>query len=301
MRVSRSWIITMGWLAVGCVSRGGPDAGTDGGPSDLGVDQGQTDAGPILDGAACGFEQHLCEGRCIREHWSDAPRFGCRYSCPWEEPCPTPDGGRAYCEDGHCAVGECFTCETLEAECGSASDGCGGSVECGSCDPALRCQDNGCVPCPDEYEGSSAADPVDLGTMADIPNSRDVRYATLHDLTDEDWFVASIRDRSPRIVPGGGPPNFHVRLTDYPEGLAPVLEATFVCDSGTLSYRCGSGSTDLGGGTCRDDGADDESVHIFHDLDCTPNDGDDANGELLIRVTATENPDRPSALTTRWC
>ena len=281
-------------LGVGCVI--GPkdeDAGPDGGPDapmiDVGTDAFDGDTGPPV----CREGEHLCEGRCIRNSFSDHVNNGCLHGCPRNEPCPEMPGMRRYCEDFQCAYGACLTCEDLpEVECGAVSDGCGAAIDCGECDPALRCSgDNRCVPCPDGDEGSSESAPTHLGTESDIPDSTVVRYATLHDADDEDWWSLEINDRSPRIVPGGGPPNVTVTVSDLPSGVVPRLEVHFECNRGTRSYDCGSGDEDDGAGTCSDVGdGESGSVSVFHDLNCLPNDGDDADGRLTVRVASLEHP-----------
>lgn len=47
---------------------------------------------------------------------------------------------------GACCAPE--TCPSLNAQCGDASDGCGGSLFCGSCDFQSTCENNECVPLP---------------------------------------------------------------------------------------------------------------------------------------------------------
>ena len=156
----------------------------------------------------------------------------------------------------------------------------------------MRCSgEYTCVDCADSAEPTTESDPLHLGTESDIPDSNVVRYATLHDADDEDWYSIQINDRSPRIVPGGGPPNVTVTVSDLPAGITPSLQVRFACDSGMLSYNCGSGSSNDGGGRCSNtatSGAN--SVSVFHDLDCLPNDGDDADGRMWIRVTSVEHP-----------
>lgn len=288
--------------SIGCLPRDfADDSGVDA-SSDAGRDAAERDAfvpldAPVPDADSgplpCGPHEHRCDGVCVLDSFTDSPAYGCLHACPADVPCAEPEEGmRVYCDDAHqCAYGACLTCETLEAECGTPSDECGGALDCGVCDPSLRCEEFACVECDDGYE-TSAADPRYLGSESDIPDSYVSRRATLHDASDVDWYLIDINDRSPRIVPGGGPPNVTITVSGLPEGIQPALDVTFACDSGTLSYTCGSGDTDEGGGTCSDAAtAGETSVSVYHNLNCLPNDdGASADGPMLIRVSTVEHP-----------
>ncbi len=287
-------VVTMGCLVVKSPEDGG---GGDAAPGDAGVDSrvavdANLDSGP----PPCGSFEHRCDdGTCARDSTFDQPDYGCRNACPPNTPCAEPEEGmRVYCdEDTHlCAYEACATCDSLAAECGLVTDGCGETLDCGVCDPSMRCSgEYACVPCADAAEPSTESDPHHLGTESDIPDSTVTRYATLHDETDEDWYSIQINDRSPRIVPGGGPPNVTVTVSDLPAGITPTLDVRFACDSGTLSYNCGSGDRNDGAGTCSDTADTGENtVSVFHDLNCLPNDGDDADGLMWIRVGSVEHP-----------
>lgn len=291
------WSMTWGCLIMttGCLIINAPED-SDAAMADVEVDVEadvntlDVDAGP----PPCGSFEHRCDGVCVMDSTFDEPSYGCRNACPPNTACAEPEEGmRVYCDDGHqCAYEACATCESRAAQCGLLNDGCGETLDCGMCDPSMRCDgDFACVACSDGQEPSTESDPYHLGTESDIPDSTVIRYATLHDETDEDWYSIQINDRSPRIVPGGGPPNVTVTVSDLPAGITPTLDVRFACDDGTLSYSCGSDDTNGGGGRCSDTAASGEnSVSVFHDLNCLPNDGDDADGRMWIRVASVAHP-----------
>jgi hypothetical protein len=154
------------------------DAGTprDAGPPDAGTPH---DAGDLCDGVVC-----APAGECYT--------VACNPSTGYCESTPRPDGTECddlddcttdeTCSDGLCTGGtldtsnpdccqcECetcgsycgcapSTCEGLEATCGTLSDGCGGTIECGECESPEWCGgggvDNqcGCTPATCEILG----------------------------------------------------------------------------------------------------------------------------------------------------
>jgi hypothetical protein len=56
-------------------------------------------------------------------------------ACPAGQPCIVEDGGTA----GACAPCVPTTCAELGRTCGTAPDGCGGTLDCGSCPSGLTC------------------------------------------------------------------------------------------------------------------------------------------------------------------
>jgi len=62
----------------------------------------------------------------------------------------TPPTGNGPAESAHMGGGSCTpgTCSSLQSECGSLADGCGGTLNCGSCGTGEACVDNlcDCVP-----------------------------------------------------------------------------------------------------------------------------------------------------------
>jgi hypothetical protein len=257
-------------------------------------DAALSDAGtnPVSDSGtldpSCRPDYHLCGESCVHDQ-PDIPSFGCRLGCG--EVCPEPDGGRVICEEGACAYRECLTCDEVGAVCGTIADGCGNQLECGTCDPSLRCEDNQCLECPDGHEPNAQATPTSLGTMADIPNSaRYEGHVSLHATGDEDWYHVVIEDRGDTVFGTGGPPNITITVDGFPEGLVPALDAVFECTAGTTTANCGAGSISAGDGWCEDAVVDDSELEVYLDVDCAPNDGNDADGDLFVRVRATANP-----------
>jgi hypothetical protein len=50
-----------------------------------------------------------------------------------------------------CPICTPATCQSLGKQCGAWPDGCGGTLQCGTCEPGLSCKDGRCVVCtPDQ-------------------------------------------------------------------------------------------------------------------------------------------------------
>jgi len=66
------------------------------------------------------------------------------------------------CSSGICLSGSCCelnTCSDLEKECGSGwDDGCGGTVDCGSCDSGYECSSGSCVEEDSSSDDSSSSE-----------------------------------------------------------------------------------------------------------------------------------------------
>lgn len=85
----------------------------------------------------------------------------CANTCCGEECC---ENEAAVCYEGACCAPA--TCEALNAQCGQVSDGCGGTLECGSCEgETTYCSDAGqCVDdCEDRICGPSPTKSLDCG------------------------------------------------------------------------------------------------------------------------------------------
>jgi len=100
---------TCGELGASC---GAPSDGC-GGTLACGGCGGNEVCGP---GFQCGCEYQECDGACCNEG--------------------------ALCYDGSCCAPA--TCDSLGADCGAPTDGCGGSLDCGTCGPLEACSDFGC-------------------------------------------------------------------------------------------------------------------------------------------------------------
>lgn len=60
---------------------------------------------------------------------------------------PTLDAGAGPAGDGGPSSCQPASCESLGARCGTAQDGCGGSLDCGACPVGERCAGNACSGC----------------------------------------------------------------------------------------------------------------------------------------------------------
>lgn len=273
-------------LLAGCAN-GSPEDGSTGG-----TDEWSTfgDAGA----SECYPGEHVCSGECV-EDYPNEPRYGCRDGCG--EPCPAPEGSTAACtSDGRCTleceapmerVGdrcECVprTCEDLGASCGAVEDGCGGTLECGTCGEGTDCVDGTCS-CPaDEAEDNEAqAAAFDLGEAADHPRTELVLDSYgLHSATDVDWYRVRVRDAG-----DFSNPNITVTIADAAPGF--VIGGWYVCDGGVNSSVCEEGdhSTVAGPGcSSPTDGTGATTVRLQGECG-----GWDESGYLLVRVMATES------------
>lgn len=286
MRAVLRGSLVVAWvLAVGCATgEGGGDGGADvmdgGGQGDAGT----IDAGG---GGACPTGQHRCGAGCI-DDLENLPENGCRLGCG--EPCPTPSGGAAACDEaGMCTLGceppfhmedgECVcaprTCEDIGYQCGAPDDGCGTPLDCGACDGDGVCTDGLCS-CPkDEREpNDSTLGAVMLGTMRDADDeTRTWNEFNLHSARDEDWFKIEIRDEG-----WLGNPEITVTLDEIPPGSDYDLSAWYVCAEGGDQSSCTVGSPCSG----RASGTTDES--IFMNTDCARATSTDDSGTLWIRI-----------------
>jgi hypothetical protein len=258
----------------------------------------------------CGRGYHDCGGECVRDELN-TPERGCRNTCG--DPCPEPEHGSAYCtEDGECGVicegayvprdGECVckprTCDELNA-CGTVSDGCGGTLECGGCSGGRTCQDNSCG-CPEE--GSDDSEPNEhfetphyIGSIDDM-GDEEMTFTNfgMSSEDDVDWFKVTANDGF-----DFGNQEIAVHLRSIPEGHNYAIGAWFQCDDGDNETDCDRGTPDNthGHGCTRDrSGNQNENVQLKVNCDDTIDD----DGKLWIRVTATEWPSETCHNYTLW-
>lgn len=299
MLMGERWAIIVVILAVlGCESEAvaplDAAGARDGGPAP--EDSGRTDE-------TCPDGEHRCDDQCIDDLPND-PANGCSAVCGEPAACPAPEGGRATCTLAGSCTFNCMapyerrddncvcvprTCDSLGFECGEGDDGCGGPLDCGTCDEeaAVCSEDNVCFCESDDGEPNQnrlqadGAEP--LATLRDNPDAdRSWTIHNFHSVDDnEDWFRINIDDRG---LAGGAPPDITVDLTGIPEGSDYDLRAYFTCNEGENDTDCDLGIADneLGRGCAStNDGSDDERVVV--DAKCGRElAGDD--GVLYVRI-----------------
>lgn len=280
-------------LLIGCAEGGDQvDAGADSGtapPSDSGVVR---DSGV----AGCPSGQHECGGGCI-DDLANEPMNGCRLGCG--EPCPMPPDGVAACaDDGTCTIGcelpfrlvdgECVcearTCEDMGFMCGAPDDGCGMTLDCGTCMGDGDCIDGVCACSPDAEEPNDGPSGAPMIDSAPDTNTWERTYDAwnLDEADDEDWVRFSVEDT------GLDNPSITVTLDQIPTGSNYDLAAYYVCDSGGENSSCGAGMPDnmLGNGCASaSSGTTSETVRI--DADCDRAFSSNDSGDLYIRVTSS--------------
>ena len=296
----------LAWVALGAalLASGACASGDEGTDGDGGIageggaaDAGEVDAGggrvDAGDPRECPTGQHLCGGGCIDDQPNE-PESGCRLGCG--EPCPTSEFEVASCTtEGECTFeceppsvregDECVcdrdTCEDLGAMCGTLDDGCGGTLECGTCADGTECVDGMCG-CPDDAgePNESRLSTHDLPAFSDAPDTSMTFDAfTISSDTDEDWYEFTVSDDF-----DAGNPQVRVTLDMIPPGSNYDLGVWYVCGSGGDSSSCAAGATDnmIGNGcVSASSGTTSETVEI--DTDCS---GTDDSGVVYMRVTA---------------
>lgn len=274
---------------------GGPPS--DGGPEDdsgPGTDAGRRDAGSST---TCPAGQHACGGGCI-DDLANEPENGCRLGCG--EACPAPAMGTASCNaagacdftcalpfrrEGDACVCVPRTCEEMSATCGAPDDGCGTTLDCGSCGGG-SCIDGRCACTPDAGEpaNDSRSNAASLGSFddSDDPDDAIVSDLNLDEDVDLDWIRASIVDGT-----DFGNPRLTVTLDRVPSGADYELSAFYVCGGGTDVSTCSMGSADneVGRG-CRASSGSGTSATVEIETECDHLSTDDG-GTLFIRVRAT--------------
>lgn len=260
------------------------------------------DAGPSSSSGSeeCPLGTHSCDDICVGDYANEVSN-GCSLSCTGAQ-CDTPDNSVASCTpDGSCdfecddgfypsADGlrcECTptiaSCDAAGFECGTLSDGCGHTLNCGTCETGTTCSLGQCSCASDEFEinDSPASVRSFSRTLDDSDDARASLDAALSTPGDADWF------RYP-IVDGvdGGNPEITVTLSDIPEGSDYAIAAYFACNDGNDESTCGHGGTDnsLGKG-CRYDSAGNADQSVTIETECA--DTIDEDGWLYIKVTST--------------
>ena len=107
----------------------------------------------ICSNAACATPTTTCANQCVQystqcsgngyQTCSDTNSDGCM---EWSavNDCPSNQS----CVNGTCTTSTCVsntTCSSLGYECGPATDGCGNTLNCGTCDPGSTCTGGTCV------------------------------------------------------------------------------------------------------------------------------------------------------------
>ncbi len=263
-----------------------------GGPGDATPDAGGWTSWGDASSSDCYSGEHLCAGECVEDYPND-PEHGCRDGCG--EPCTAPEGATATCTaDGRCdfeceapreKVGdrcECvpLTCAEAGASCGPLEDGCGGTLDCGTCADGTACVDGSCGCPPDEGEGNDVqATAHDLGEVSDQPRAEVVVDTfSLHSRTDVDWFELRVHDAL-----DASNPDITVTLADAAPGY--IVGAWYVCDSGVNSSVCEQGehSTVAGRGcSAPTDGTGATTMRLQGECG-----GWNEDGTLLVRVMAS--------------
>lgn len=264
-----------------------PDAGTDAPrPRDAGRDAA----------VVCTSGTHLCGGGCIPDLDND-PSMGCSLGCG--EACIAPEHGTPSCTaGGECAfscvspfrrVGELCTCtpSTCEmlgfVECGAPDDGCGTTLDCGTCDGGGACVAGHCGCAADGHEENdsrSTATVMPGGDLndADDPDVPPVTDFSLDDMRDVDWMRWHVVDG----FDVGGNPIVTVTLDGVPLGADYDLGVFFACDSGGDAHTCDMGTASGGGCVSAQPGAGVVEIARLT-TECS---GLDENGFLYVQVSS---------------
>ena len=186
-------------------------------------------------------------------------------------------------------VGDACTCapSTCEAlgfvECGAPDDGCGTTLDCGSCAMGSICDRGRCGCSPDAHEPNDAQG-IPTIIASDLNDALDpdteVTDFSLHASTDRDWIRWHVIDG----FDVGGNPVITVTLDGVPVGADYDLAAFFQCDSGGDATTCDVGSPDarVGRGCAAATvGPSIETVTLS--TECS---GIDEHGGLFVLVTA---------------
>jgi hypothetical protein len=292
MRASVGLSVIVSLTLLGCAGGGG-GGNRDGATEDPDGGRTQTDGGRRdSGGGVCASGQHRCGGGCI-DDLANEPANGCRYGCG--EACPTPPDGSAACDEaGLCTFAcpppfhregtECVctarTCEELAFQCGAPDDGCGTTLDCGSCEGDGVCIEGACACTPDEREPNDSRLSVPMiGSLTDSPDSEaTVDTLNLHDASDEDWFSFDVADNF-----DAGNPQINVTLDDIPAGSNYDLAAYYVCTSGGDSSTCTAGMADnMIGRGCASASSGTTSETVGLATECS---GSDDGGRLYLRIT----------------
>jgi hypothetical protein len=223
------------------------------------------------------------------------PANGCRLGCG--EACPAPPAGMTSCSPAGTCDFACTppfvrmgtmcvctprTCASMGYECGAPDDGCGTTLDCGSCGTTGTCIDGTCACMPDaaeENDGSSSAT-----MLASYDDSADPPPGVFQDYnidvaTDVDWMRFAITDGT-----DFGNPQITVALDRIPTGADYALSAFYVCADDPDSTTCAMGTVDneLGHGCTAVDSSATETVELA--TDCDDLLSSDDSGTLYVRV-----------------
>jgi hypothetical protein len=246
-------------------------------------DAGRRDGGS----GVCGTGQHRCGAGCV-DDLPNEPANGCRFGCG--DPCPTPPDGRATCaadgtctfecdppffRDGAACVCRARDCTELGWMCGSPDDGCGRTLDCGTCGGDGVCMSGVCS-CPlDAREPNDGRLQVArIGSLTDAPDSSaEFTAFNLHSSSDQDWFTIAVEDGF-----DAGNPAIRVTLDRIPSGSDYQLTAWYTCNTGSDESSC----TVARPCTNRASGTSPETIEITTECGGTT----DEHGLLWLQVTA---------------
>ena len=299
-------VLTVSFVAA-CAQGGGAETDGGGGTRDAGApldgspedDAGRGDAGRRDGGGgtSCPTGQHACGGGCI-DDLPNEPANGCRLGCG--EACPAPAMGTASCSsagacdftcpvpfrrEGDACVCTPRTCESMGAMCGAPDDGCGTTLDCGTC-ASGACVDGRCSCAPDPHEpaNDSRSNAPSFGSYDDSEDPPDgvVGDLSLDEETDVDWMRFSIVDGN-----DFGNPELTVTLDRVPSGADYRLSAFYVCGGGTDASTCSMGSSDneVGRGCSASTGTAGSAV-VAIATECEHLSTDES-GTLYVRVRAS--------------
>jgi len=163
--------------------------------------------------------------------------------------------------------------------CGAPDDGCGMSLDCGSCSGTGTCIDGSCSCAPDAREtNDNRLTAPNTGSASDAPDTNLVfDMFNVHDMDDDDWFEVSVSDDF-----DAGNPQITVTLRGIPTGDDYDLMVYYVCSAGGDSSSCTNGAPDnmIGRGCASTlSGSANESIEIATECSST-----DEGGTLIIHV-----------------
>ena len=165
------------------------------------------------------------------------------------------------------------------ATCGTPDDGCGGTLECGTCAEGTACVEGACscgVDTAEENEVQATAHHI--GEVNDAPRTAmSVDTFSLHAVTDVDWYEVTVTDGV-----DFGNPSVTVTLADAAPGY--IIGAWYVCNSGGDGTTCETGDHSMYAGRgCSSPTDGTGATTVVLEASCS---GTDESGILLIRVMA---------------
>ena len=177
---------------------------------------------------------------------------------------PDPQNPGACIQDTCVPDPSSIVCE--DKMCGQLPDGCGGTLNCGSCGIVGTCNTAGTsCSCPSDTNepNNNFSSATDLGSFTDDPDSSWFENFSIHTDSDEDWFIFNVQDTG-----FSGNPHISVWLNPMdPEDPSQWNEGSdesdyelivwYSCNNGGNEHSCEDGfvSTDLSHGfSCWDPG-----------------------------------------------